>query len=424
MSLIILAAQTIFFWLLVVFLYRMKSKLTLIPLYCYLAIVTILTHNLSDLGFAIIKGDWFFMISSVSLFTTLMFIVLFLYLLEGVRAVRIALGVILGTSFFYIFIVYALQFMVDTSLWIQFSPLVLKTYFWSILGIIIDIFMLAIFWELLSKIKSLKLLFRVFLVTFLVLLLDTFIFTTGVFGVSDIYISVLSGNIVVRLILSMIAAPIITILLKAEGFIETKRNKPRNFWEILNFHSDLEFKISSLEDSIKKNKALEEQLKKATETYELVIAGSGAGIWDWNMINNQFIFSEKFLQILGYKKGQLADNFNIFKKIIHPDDLSNYLKKMDQCLAQGTPCECEYRLKLKSGKYRWFSASGVVKYDENKKPLRMVGSIIDIDDKKVSTIKIQEKVDELSALNKFMIGRELKMVELKNKINELGNKKK
>ncbi len=424
MPLLILTVQTIFFWLLVVFLYRIKSKFTLIPLYCYLAIVTILTHNLSDLGFAIIKGDLFFLISSVSLFTTLMFIVLFLYLLEGVKAVRIALWVILGTSFFYIFIVYALQLMLDTSSWFQFNFSVLRTYFWSILGIVLDIFILTIFWELLSKIKSLNLLFRVFLVTLLVLFLDTLIFTTGVFGASDIYISVLSGNILVRLILSFIAAPIITVLLRAEGFMEINRNKPRNFWEILNFHSDLENKVTSLEDTIKKNKILEDKLKTATENYELVLTGSGAMIWDWNLLNNQFSFSERLYKVLGYKPGVLKNNLDTFKSILHPEDLARTFSLIEKSIASAQAYEAEFRLKLKSAKYQWFLASGIVKYDANKKPVRMVGSIINIDTKKQSELKIQEKIDELSALNKFMIGRELKMVELKSKINELENKNK
>ncbi len=424
MSLIILAIQTILCWSLVVFLYRMKSKFTLIPIYAYLAILTVLMHNFSDLGFAVLWGKLFFLVASVSLFTTLMFIILFLYLFEGVRAAMMALSVILGASFFYIFLVYILQSLVDTSAWVHFDWAALQMYFWSMLAIVVDIFLLAIFWEILSKIKFLKLLYRVFIVTFFILLIDTFIFTTGVFGAKDFYLSALQGNVLVRLILSVLAAPLITLFLKSEGFNEDKRNKPRNFWEILNFHSDLESKISNLEDIIKKNKALEDKLKKASETYELVIAGSGAGIWDWDMITNQFIFSEKFLQILGYKKGQLQNHVNAFKKIIHPDDLPYYTKNMEQCLAQGVPCECEYRLKSKSGKYKWFSASGVVKYNEHKKPIRMVGSIIDINDKKESELKIQEKIEELSNLNKFMVGRELKMMELKGKISDLEKTKK
>jgi PAS domain S-box-containing protein len=292
------------------------------------------------------------------------------------------------------------------------------------LAITVDVFILSIIWELLAKIKSLNLLFRVFLVIFSVLIIDTLIFTTGVFFDSGFYASVLGGNLLVRLVLSALAAPIITLLLKSEGFVEAKRSKPQNFWEILNFSSDLEIKISNLEETIKKNKLLEDKLKKATENYELVLTGSGAIIWDWNLLNNQFSFSEMLYKVLGYKPGVLKNNLDTLKSILHPEDSGPTFQLIEKSISTGQSYEAEFRLKLKSGKYRWFSASGVVKYDENKKPFRMVGSIIDIDGKKQSELKIQEKIDELSALNKFMIGRELKMVELKSKINELENKNK
>lgn len=87
MPLIILFLQTVFFWSLAVILYRFKNRYTLIPLYCYIAITTILTHNLSDLGLGITTGNWYFFISSFSFFTTLMLGVFLLYLLEGPRAV-------------------------------------------------------------------------------------------------------------------------------------------------------------------------------------------------------------------------------------------------------------------------------------------------------------------------------------------------
>jgi hypothetical protein len=49
----------------------------------------------------------------------------------------------------------------------------------------------------------------------------------------------------------------------------------------------------------------------------------------------------------------------------------------------------------------------------------MVGSIININDKKITELKLNEKVEELTQLNSLMVGRELKMTELKDQINKL-----
>lgn len=412
-QLIILTLQTIFSWLIVVFLHRKKEKITLVPLYAFIAILTILTHNFSDLGFAVIVNKWFFLISSFSFFTTLMFGTLYLYLFEGPRATRSALWTIIFSSFYYITVVFLTGFETDTSKWIILNSERMVYYFWSIFAIVADIIFMAIIWELLSKLKKLKLVVRVFVITFFVFALDSLIFTFGVFGSSNIYGDVLKSDLIIRLALSVFAAPIIAFFLKAEGFTEEKRIKPKNFWEIVNFKSDLEIKISTLEEMILKEKALEKKISDAEETYKLALSGVGAGIWDWNVVNNKIIWSPKFCALLGYSENELGGDLDSFKSILHPDDLKITFDLIGQCFDSGLNFETEYRLKNKKGEYRWFLVNGITKYDNTKKPIRMVGSIIDINYKKEAELKIKEKIDELTKLNDVMVGREIKMVQLK-----------
>ncbi len=222
-----------------VFLHSKKDSITLTPLYAYVAILTVLTHNLSDLGFKLVLNDWVFIVSSFSMFTTLMFCILLLYLFEGPRAGRFALWIILFSSFFYIGVVFFLGFITDTSSWILIDSARISYYFWSILAIIIDVIFLAIAWEVLSRATSLNLLLRVFVIIFGVFALDTLIFTTGVFGTSEMYLSILQGNLLMRLALSAFGAPVMAYFLIAGGFSEDKRDRPKSVLEILNFQSDL-----------------------------------------------------------------------------------------------------------------------------------------------------------------------------------------
>lgn len=418
MPFVILCGETIVLWFIAFIFYQKKTKITLIPLYAYIAVLTIFTHNFSDLGFAITVNDWYFLIGSFSFFTTLMFATLFLYLLEGPRAGRFALWTILATSFFYIGIVYLLGLEVNTVTWVQFNLTRALYYFWSIFAIILDVVFLATVWELLSKIRSLNLVSRVFIVMFGVFALDTVVFTTGAFWSSDIYLVILKGNLLIRLVLSLIGAPIMAYLLKSGGFSEEKRNKPKIFWEILNFRSDLETTISTLEEMIKKYEVLEKKLRESEETYKLAINGTGAGIWDWDVVTNKIIWSPKFCRLLGYELGEIKGDLDAFKNILEPEDLQKTFDLIDQCLKDGMPFEVESRLKMKSGQYRWFILNGTTKY-ENNKPIRMIGSIIDIDVRKQAEQIVKEKIEELTNLNRVMIDRELKMMELKKENDEL-----
>lgn len=417
--LLVLCFQTIMLWIVVALLHRFKNKITLIPIYSFIALLTIVTQNFSDLGFAITLHQWYFHIASISYFTPIIFAVLILYLFEGPRATRNAFWIILFSTLFYESNIYLTGLMTDTSSWITINPAQLINHFWSLLAVTFDIFFMTIFWEILSKAKKLPLLIKVFLVTLFVLVLDSFIFTTGVFGSSKLYFSMLSGNLLNRFILSIFASIFINFSLQSSGFTEENREKPNNIWEVLNFKSDLETKIKTLEEFIVSEKVLKDKISQSEETFKLAITGAGAGIWDWDTITDKIFWSPKFCTLLGYLPEELEGNLTAFKKIIHHDDLEKTFRIVSNCFATKTPFVNEYRLQTKSGEYRWFLANGIAKYNSNDKPIRMVGSIIDINDRKIDEISLNSKVAELTQLNSLMVDREIKMAELKEENKKL-----
>lgn len=404
-------------------LHRLRSKFTLIPLYCFIAVLTLLTHNLADLGFAVVAGDWYFLISSFSFFTTLMLGVLFLYLFEGPRATRLSLWIILFVSCLYISLVWALGFLTNTSNWIVLDAEKIKVYFWSIGAIVVDFVFLAILWELLAKLGKVPLVVRVFIVCIAVYFLDTAIFVTGAFGGQSTYVSMIKSNLTIRLVLALIMTPVASFYFQVEGYKEENRIKPKRIWEILNFRSDLEEKIETMEEAIKKAKKLEEELSIAKETYGLALEGANAGIWDWDIVKNHIMYSAKFCSLLGYEEGAIKTGIDDFKTILHPDDTKRVFDQVEKSQTNHSSFCVEYRLKNKDGTYKWYSCGGVVKYDKSGKPIRMVGSIIDIDEKKKLIKSLEEKMDELEKSNRIMVDRELQMVKLKEEITKLSQNK-
>ncbi|MEI6533482.1 MAG: PAS domain-containing protein [Candidatus Roizmanbacteria bacterium] len=418
-SFVFLSIQTLILWFLVILFHRQKKRYTLIPLYSYIAVLTLLTHNLSDLGFAVIENQWFFLISSFSFFTALMLGILFLYLFEGPRATRIALIVILYTSILYIGIVVLLHFQVDTSKWVQPSFERFKYYFWSILAIILDVLFISIVWELFAKVKRMPLVLRIFLVIFGMYLVDTLVFVTGVFGSKDIYFSILQSDVVIRFVLALIVTPIAHFYLKSKGYLEETRDKPNSMWEIFNFRSDLEVKIKTMEEMLKWEKEMQIKLEESKETYLLALEGTNAGIFDWDIDNKEINYSAKFCNLLGYEEGQLSKEIDVFLHISHPDDYEKTTNHVNDCFEHKRNIYIEHRLKLKDGGFKWFLSSGVIKYSASGKPVRVVGSIIDINDRKLLNESFQEKVKELEEINKMMVDRELKMIELKEELKKL-----
>ena len=416
--LVYLMLQTVFFWFLVFILHRQKDRITLIPLYCYIALMTFLTHNLRDLGFAVVMQDWYFLIASFSFFTTLMLGILFLYLFEGPRAARLALWIIVLTSIMYVAVVGLLGLQVDTSGWVTLDADKMKVYFWSVTAIIADFFFIALAWEWLSRIKHLPQLFRVGAVIAGVYVLDTVLFVTGAFGGQPFYLSMLRSNLTIRLILALIAAPIASFYLSADGYREENRIKPKSMWEILNLKSDLEVQITTMESAIQKAQTLERALEESQETYRLALDGANAGIWDWDIVRNHIMYSPKFYEIIGSTKDEVGSRIEDFRSILHPDDVASVFAHVEESQKNHHHYSVEFRLRCKDGGYKWCLSGGITKYSKENVPVRMVGSIIDINENKKLYESVKDKMGELEKMNTIMVNRELQMVKLKEELEK------
>ena len=128
-----------------------------------------------------------------------------------------------------------------------------------------------------------------------------------------------------------------------------------------------------------------QKLKRISELHELVISGTTAGLWEWPDVNkDEQWWSPRYYKLLGYENGEIAPTLTNLGELIHPDDRDLAFAVLQEYMAgKRTDLEYEYRIRTKSGEYKWFLGSGEVQFEQGtNKPLRVVGSIVDIDQKK------------------------------------------
>jgi PAS domain S-box-containing protein len=140
---------------------------------------------------------------------------------------------------------------------------------------------------------------------------------------------------------------------------------------------------------IQATKDLEQIRKDVVERFELTSSASTEGLWDMTVPENlefkddtSFSWTPKFREMLGYKN--VTDFPNIlasWSDLLHPDHKQKTLDAFTAHLIDfsgKTPYDVEYKLKLKTGDYKWFRAVGKTMRDVNGKPLRVAGALIDI----------------------------------------------
>ena len=155
---------------------------------------------------------------------------------------------------------------------------------------------------------------------------------------------------------------------------------------------------------ISDRKLAEEALRQSEERWQLAIAGSNDGIWDHNVITNTHFLSPRCLEIVGYDFEEI-DTFDKWLSYVHPDDVALLEENFQKHINRETPYySCEYRIRCKNGSYKWLLARGQAHWDEQGNPVRTVGSITDISDRKLTEQTLLESQARLQKLTSNVPG--------------------
>ncbi|MFM1822835.1 MAG: hypothetical protein RI967_1101 [Planctomycetota bacterium] len=123
--------------------------------------------------------------------------------------------------------------------------------------------------------------------------------------------------------------------------------------------------------------------RRADERFELVVKGSAAGIWDWDIATGRIYLSPRWKQLLRYGELELADVATAWPQLIHPNDLPLATDAVREHLETRKPFSIDCRLRTKSGEFRWYHAAGQAVWDNDGRPFRMAGSLEDVHERRV-----------------------------------------
>ena len=197
--------------------------------------------------------------------------------------------------------------------------------------------------------------------------------------------------------------------------------------------------VASLVQDITERKRSEEALRAERGLF----VGGPAVVFKWKAQEGWPVeyVSPNVEDQFGYTPEDFTSGKVQYAAIVHPDDLARVAAEVSAYSEQGVALfEQIYRIARTDGRYRWIDDFTTVIRGRDGTITHYLGYVLDITERKRSeeelnrlneeletrvaerTAELEKKNAELERLNKLFVGRELRMIELKERIKELEKK--
>lgn len=146
--------------------------------------------------------------------------------------------------------------------------------------------------------------------------------------------------------------------------------------------------------------AMADELRKSRNRFELAIKGSSAGIWDWDLTENTLYCSPLLLDMLGYSSEALRNlSFKQFIDMVYHEDQQRVEAALKSHLRHRTPFKEEFRMRTNNIGDIWVLDTGQAEWDVTGEAVRMVGTLVDITERKNTENQVHQQNQMLAKTN-------------------------
>jgi PAS domain S-box-containing protein len=145
-------------------------------------------------------------------------------------------------------------------------------------------------------------------------------------------------------------------------------------------------------------KQSEDQLRRSEERFQIVARATNDAIWDWDLASGAIWWNQGITTLFQYQAGQAgADSGWRFGRI-HPDDVEKVTTGIRAVMDRsGQFWSAEYRFQRADDSYADIFDRGFVTYDPAGRPVRMIGAMTDISERKQALEILEQRVSRRTA---------------------------
>jgi two-component system CheB/CheR fusion protein len=152
--------------------------------------------------------------------------------------------------------------------------------------------------------------------------------------------------------------------------------------------------LSSATDITERKKA-EQAIKTSQERLLFATEGANIGIWNWDTVTGELIWSDKCKALFGIPLDETM-SYARFRDALHPDDRDRTDKAVNDAISNHKDYDIEYRSLWPDGSIHWLAAKGRGYYDATGKGIRLEGIVLDITERKNAEEELKSSLSLLS----------------------------
>ena len=153
-------------------------------------------------------------------------------------------------------------------------------------------------------------------------------------------------------------------------------------------------------DALDRSRRAEEALRQSEERFRLATEAVSGMIWDWSVGAGRVKRSHGLFGLVGYLPGEVESRIGWWRDLVHPEDVAGVQGEVSGAIeGDSDSFSVEYRVRHRDGHYIHVWDKGLIVRDTQGRPVRVVGSTIDISERKRAQEELERAHDEAQAAN-------------------------
>lgn len=150
---------------------------------------------------------------------------------------------------------------------------------------------------------------------------------------------------------------------------------------------------------ITERQQVEERLRKSDAHLQAAQRIAKLGSWEFDIKTEVIYWSDEVFRIFGRDPTAGMPTFDELQKLYHPEDQLHHNQTVQRGLETGQPYDLECRAYRPDGTLVYIQARGEPVFDSTGQLVQLVGTILDITDRKQAELTLQQTTAQLAASN-------------------------